>query len=116
MTTVLSNDEIKAWSMVGYLGSELEEAIEAMEDMILYVPEYIRNKWNHDGALSRARGALKSYQAMKLSLDTSERALEASESASEVPRVVNMPPPPGSRQGHEPSCEALYGDYHCTCQ
>lgn len=26
-----------------------------------------------------------------------------------------IPKPPGSRRGHEPSCEALFG-YRCTCQ
>ena len=36
----------------------LEDAIEGMEEMINYVPEYFREKWGHDDYLRRARQAL----------------------------------------------------------
>jgi len=36
----------------------LEEAIEGMEDMIGYVPDYFREKWKHDDCLKEAHEAL----------------------------------------------------------
>lgn len=36
----------------------LREAIYAMEDMIEYVPEYFRTKWQHDDAIKDAREVL----------------------------------------------------------
>lgn len=101
----------EAYVMVGFLGSELEEALDAMEDMLPYVPEYFRAKWNHDTAIQRARAAVHSYQAFK----RQQEALQSPVSDSESQNGLSMPPPPGGRVGHEPSCEAFFG-YHCTCQ
>jgi len=44
---------------VALLVEALEDTIEGMEDMIVYVPAYFREKWDHDGYLQRAREALK---------------------------------------------------------
>jgi len=74
--------ETQALIMVGFLASELEEAIEGMEDMIPYVPDYFRNKWNHDAFITRARAALVSYQAFKASQDSLPS--EASQSVSKA--------------------------------
>ena len=40
----------------------LEEAIEGMEDMIGYVPDYFREKWKHDDCIKEAREALASVR------------------------------------------------------
>lgn len=40
------------------LRKALEEAVEGMEDMIAYVPEYFREKWDHQGYINRAKEAL----------------------------------------------------------
>lgn len=40
------------------LRAALADAIEEMEDMILYVPTYFRAKWDHDGAIERAKSSL----------------------------------------------------------
>lgn len=40
------------------LREALAEAIEDMEDMIVYVPQYFREKWRHDRAISKAKRAL----------------------------------------------------------
>jgi len=36
----------------------LEDAVEGMEDMIGYVPEYFRRKWEHDAYIDRGRAAV----------------------------------------------------------
>ena len=38
-----------------HLIDALEDALEGMEDMIGYVPEYFRDKWGHQGYIDRAR-------------------------------------------------------------
>lgn len=43
-------------------------------------------------------------------------AREAHRAAEPKRDRAPMPAPPGNRRGHEPGCESLYGDYHCTCQ
>jgi len=40
------------------LRDALDQAIDGMEDMIGYVPEYFRNKWKHDDCITKAREAL----------------------------------------------------------
>lgn len=56
--------------MVGFLASELEAAINSMEEMIVYVSDYFRHKWNLDADIVRARDALRSYQAFRDRQDT----------------------------------------------
>lgn len=41
------------------LAAALENAIEGMEDMIGYVPDYFQEKWDHQGYIDRAKAALK---------------------------------------------------------
>lgn len=108
------SESLQAYVMVGFLGSELEEALDAMEDMLPYVPEYFRAKWQHDTAIQRARAAVHSYRAFKAQQEALQGSVSDSESQN-GPSMPSMPPPPGSRLGHEPSCEAFFG-YHCTCQ
>jgi hypothetical protein len=36
----------------------LDDALQGMEDMIAYVPEYFREKWDHQSYIDRARKAL----------------------------------------------------------
>lgn len=36
----------------------LKDALDGMEEMIGYVPEYFREKWEHDAYIERARKAL----------------------------------------------------------
>lgn len=78
--------------MCGYLASELEEAIEGMEQMLPYVSEYFRNKWNLDSYIMRARAAQRSYQALK----SQQTALQGSLSPSEAAVVTQVAP----RCGH----------------
>lgn len=62
--------EQEAFMMVGFLASELEAAINSMEEMIVYVSDYFRHKWNLDADIVRARDALRSYQAFRDRQDT----------------------------------------------
>lgn len=36
----------------------LEDALDGLEEMIGYVPEYFREKWGHDAYIERARKVL----------------------------------------------------------
>jgi len=36
----------------------LSDALDGLEDMFGYVPEYFREKWEHQGYIDRARTAL----------------------------------------------------------
>lgn len=72
--------EQEAFMMVGFLASELEAAINSMEEMIVYVSDYFRHKWNLDADIVRARDALRSYQAFRDRQDTLP-----SEAPSEAP-------------------------------
>lgn len=36
----------------------LEDALDGLEEMIGYVPEYFREKWGHDAYIDRAREVL----------------------------------------------------------
>lgn len=36
----------------------LADALEGLEDMFAYVPEFFREKWEHQGYIDRARAAL----------------------------------------------------------
>lgn len=38
---------------------DLEDALEGLEEMIGYVPEYFRDKWDLQGYIDRAKEALK---------------------------------------------------------
>jgi hypothetical protein len=40
------------------LREALVDAVEGMQDMIGYVPDYFRKKWDHDGYLARGDKAL----------------------------------------------------------
>jgi hypothetical protein len=40
------------------LEAALRDALEGMEDMVGYVPEYFRERWSHQGYIDRARAAL----------------------------------------------------------
>jgi hypothetical protein len=40
------------------LRAALADALEGLEDMFPYVPEYFREKWEHQGYIDRARAAL----------------------------------------------------------
>lgn len=40
------------------LRKALEDALEGMEDMFPYVPEFFRWKWDHQGYIDRAKAAL----------------------------------------------------------
>lgn len=44
------------------LAAALADAVEGMEDMIDYVPDYFRQKWGHNGYLERGRAALGLYR------------------------------------------------------
>lgn len=44
--------------MIPTLQESLADAIEGMEDMIAYVPDYFREKWGHDDYIARAKAAL----------------------------------------------------------
>ncbi len=41
------------------LRAVLEDALEGMQDMVPYVPDYFRQKWGHQGYVDRASAALK---------------------------------------------------------
>lgn len=43
----------------------LENAIEGIEDMIVYVPEYFREKWGYDESLARIREAVRPIRERK---------------------------------------------------
>lgn len=40
------------------LRGALEDALDGLEDMFPYVPEFFREKWEHQGYIDRARAAL----------------------------------------------------------
>ena len=42
----------------------LKEALEGMEDMRAYVPDYFATKWGHDDAIARARDAIARAEGM----------------------------------------------------
>lgn len=43
------------------LTEALRDALDGLEDMIGYVPEYFQYKWDHQGYVKRARAALAEY-------------------------------------------------------
>lgn len=45
--------------VIGMLYNALDDAIEGMEEMISYVPEYYANKWDHHDYIERAKTILK---------------------------------------------------------
>ena len=40
------------------LRAALDDALEGLEEMLPYVPEYYRVKWDHQGYIDRAKAAL----------------------------------------------------------
>ena len=40
----------------------LKDALDGMEDMIGYVPEYFQEKWDHQGYVERARAAVAEHE------------------------------------------------------
>jgi hypothetical protein len=44
------------------LVAALRDALDGMEDMIGYVPEYFRVKWDHQGYIDRAKAALAEFE------------------------------------------------------
>lgn len=40
------------------LRAALEDALEGLEEITGYVPEYFQSKWDHQGYIDRARAAL----------------------------------------------------------
>ena len=43
------------------LGVALRQAVEVMEEMINYVPEYFQKKWNYQGDIDEAKTRLVDY-------------------------------------------------------
>jgi hypothetical protein len=39
----------------------LQDALDGLEDMYPYVPEYFRDKWDHAGYIDRARATLRDH-------------------------------------------------------
>jgi soluble cytochrome b562 len=48
--------------VLGHLPAALKDAIDGMEDMIGYVPEYFQEKWDHQGYIDRAKAALEEVE------------------------------------------------------
>jgi hypothetical protein len=53
-----NGDPIPADPVYGALLAALADALDGMEDMIGYVPEYFQEKWDHQAYITRARTAL----------------------------------------------------------
>jgi hypothetical protein len=46
----------------GQLAAALKDALDGMEDMIGYVPEYFQEKWSHRDYIDRAKAALAEFE------------------------------------------------------
>lgn len=55
---LIDTDPIELGRRYRRVRAALEDAIDGMEDMIVYVPDYFSEKWGHDEFLARARTAL----------------------------------------------------------
>ncbi len=57
---------------IAELERALADALEGMEDMVLYVSEYFRKKWGHDDYIRRARGVLTDGKVVREAIDDYE--------------------------------------------
>lgn len=45
-----------------HLIAALKDALDGMEDMFPYVPEFFREKWDHQGYIDRAKAVLAEFE------------------------------------------------------
>lgn len=80
------------------LAQALADALDGMQDMIAYVPDYFRQKWEHDAYIARASSVLETMSYQPVSYDSPEWQDTVKPSVGRTVHYVSYGTPGGEYQ------------------